>query len=62
MGSLRLLPARKTTTMQMKEATVRTIGVAMQTILPSLPMLAVDRYVSRRIEATRAMKLGGWVD
>ena len=37
-----MLPARKTKTMQMKEATVRAIGVAMQTILPSLPMLAVD--------------------
>jgi hypothetical protein len=29
-------------TIQMKEATVRTIGVAMHAILPILPMLAVD--------------------
>jgi len=49
--------------MQMKEATVRTIGVAMQAILPSLPILAVDFYASRRSEAARdGIRMGGLDD
>jgi hypothetical protein len=47
-------------TRHMKEAMVRTIGVAMHAILPILPMLAVDCYVSRRIEAERdGIRVGG---
>ena len=54
------MPARKTITIQRKEAAVRTIGVAIHAILPILPMLAVDCYVGRRIEAERdEIRVGG---
>jgi hypothetical protein len=49
--SLRFVPARKTRMMQIRETMVRTIGVAIQAILPSLPMLTVELDDNRRIEA-----------